>query len=251
MTAGRRRKAAASSVQISAGSHGVSVIDRPAREVLLQQLQRLRVGVGRPVLAGLEPGVGADEQEGRPRAVGRLRLGADRVQARRDVAERREEGAVGRPDADVAAEGGEAGEDAGHRVLADAADRERARRGVRRRVPEAVAEAGGHGVDRGRAEQVGRADEDAPRPRPCCSAGARARARRAASSRCRASAPARPGASPGRRPARTRPRRAGRLPGPCGRRRRAVSRAASSRAAMASAVARSSSTALRRSRSAS
>ena len=68
MTAGRRRSAAASSVQISAGSHGRERDHRSAREVLLQELQRLRVGVGRPVLAGLEPGVGADEDERASRA---------------------------------------------------------------------------------------------------------------------------------------------------------------------------------------
>ena len=141
MTAGRCASAAAVSVQISCGSHGVSEIAVPLREVLLQQLQRLRVGVRRPVLAGLEAGVGADQDH---RLVGLAgdglaRLGADGVQARRDVAERRHEGAVGRADAEVVAVGGDAAEDAGDGVLADAADREQARLGVGARVPEAAA----------------------------------------------------------------------------------------------------------------
>ena len=135
---------------------------RAAREVLLQELERLRIGVRGPVLAGLEPGVRADEEH---RPVGGAgaraeRLGADGVQARGDVAEGREERAVGGADAQVTAERREAGEDAGHRVLADAAEREDPRAGVGGGVPVALGEAGAAGVDARRAEQIGRGDED-------------------------------------------------------------------------------------------
>ncbi len=74
----------------------------PARKVLLQKLQRLRVGVGRSVLAGRQAGVAADQDQ-RPVGLARgglARLGADGVQARGDVAQRRHEGAVRRAHAD-------------------------------------------------------------------------------------------------------------------------------------------------------
>ncbi len=57
------------------------------------------------------------------------------------------------------AEARQAREDARHRVLADPADRERARGRVPRGVPIALAEARGDRADGGRAEQVGRADQ--------------------------------------------------------------------------------------------
>ena len=109
------------------------------REVVLQQLEGLRVGMGRAVLARHQPRVGADEEE-RPvgSALGRdARLVADGVEPRGDVPERGDEGPVGRADADMAAERRDAGEHGGHRVLADAADRELPRRGVVAPVVEA------------------------------------------------------------------------------------------------------------------
>ena len=66
------------------------------REVLLEQLKRLRVGVCRPVLARLQPRVPANDDKG-PVGLARVHvphLLADSVQARGDVLERRDEGAV-------------------------------------------------------------------------------------------------------------------------------------------------------------
>ena len=68
---------------------------RPLREVLLQELQRLRVGVCRPILPGLQSRVGADDDEGPQRITRELvtRLLADPVQARGDMLQRGDEGA--------------------------------------------------------------------------------------------------------------------------------------------------------------
>ena len=155
---------------------------RPPGEVLLEQLQRLRVGVRRAVLAGLEAGVRAHQDHGLVGLAGDglARLGADGVQARGDVAERRHEGAVGRAHAEVVAVGGDAAEDAGDGVLADAAHREQASLRVRARVPEAAGEAVGDGVHAGRPHEVGGGDEERRRRWPPAGGAAPGRARRAA-----------------------------------------------------------------------
>jgi len=122
----------------------------------LEELQRLRVGMRRAVLAGLQAGVPAD-QDHRPVGIagdGPPRLGADGVQPRGDVTERRHEGAVGRAYADVVAVGRDAGKDPGHGVLTDAADREQPRLEVRGGVPVAGREALRNQAHAGRTEQV-------------------------------------------------------------------------------------------------
>ena len=67
------------------------------RKIILQQLQRLRIGVRGTVFAGLQSRVRADEKERTVIApfVGHARLVADGMEPRGDVPERRAERAVG------------------------------------------------------------------------------------------------------------------------------------------------------------
>ena len=128
------------------------------REVLLEELQRLRIGMCRAVLSRLEPGMGADEKEGMERlaAVVVLHLLADAVEARGDVLKRGDESSVRGSRSDVAAVGRDARHDAAHRVLADPADREEPRSGIRHGVEESLGESVRGLVYRCRAEKVGR-----------------------------------------------------------------------------------------------
>src|SRR5947209_4694778 len=105
----------------------------------------------------------AADEDHRPRTragVLEPRLIADRVQPRRDMPERCDERAVRRADAEVVPERRDPGEDAAHRVLADAAGRQRARVAVRDRVEEARGELLRPFVDARGAEEIGGSDED-------------------------------------------------------------------------------------------
>ncbi len=134
----------------------------PRWEVLLQELQRLGIGVGRTVLARLEPGVGADQDEGPERLPQVLMAGrlADPVQACRDVFEGRDERRVGGGRSDVTAVAGHPGHEGPHGVLADPAYGEQPGLGI----GHAVVEPGGEGLaeagDTGRIQQVGRRTHD-------------------------------------------------------------------------------------------
>ncbi len=76
------------------------------------------------------------------------------------MAQGRDERPVGGADADVVAVGGEPRHDRGDGVLADAADGDEARLGVRARVPESFGEPPAAGGDAGRAEEVGGGDHE-------------------------------------------------------------------------------------------
>ncbi len=155
-----------------------------AGEVLLHQLKRLRVRVRRAVFARLQPRMGADENDGTVGVVGdrEARLPSNRMQPGGDVPQRSKKRTVGRSDSDMVSERRYSGQNAGHRVLADASRGEQSRVDIRGRVPEALREPGGDTVDVGRAEQIRGGTQDGAPRRPVvvvkCPAKLRAESRR-------------------------------------------------------------------------
>ena len=134
------------------------------REISLQQLQGLRVGVGGAVLPGLKPGVGVDHYksvEGLSIQVAAALL-ADGVHAGGYMLEGRYEGRVRRGHPDVGAEAGQARHQGPHAVLADAPGRDKARAGVGGGVKKAFAEAAGRQVYAGRVVKIGRSYHNGP-----------------------------------------------------------------------------------------
>ena len=117
------------------------------------------MGPSSPVLI---PAVGADQND---RPIGSFRnrlpgLIADGVQACGDMTEGSNEGGIRRTDADVAAEAGQAGEDACHGVFTYTADRKGAREGIGHAVEIPFRKAFGSGAHARGPEQVCRGDEN-------------------------------------------------------------------------------------------